>query len=241
MEENLKESRAELELRVKVRTAEFTKTNEDLLNQINERKKIEKDLRESEERYRIFFENNPIPMGVYDLETLIFLSVNDSAVQQYGYSRKELLSMKIKDICHPDDIQALLDNVSRVTEGRDVAGVWRLIKKDGTIIFADIISHTLEFNGRRAEILLAIDVTEKKRTEDMVWLTQFAIDHAVDSVFWLDSQGNFKYVNEQACKSTGYSQQELLSMSVFDINPLYTKETWLKRWDEVRREKKTII
>jgi len=241
MEENLKESRAELELRVKVRTAEFTKTNEDLLNQINERKKIERDLRESEERYRIFFENNPIAMGVYDLETLDFLAVNNSAIQQYGYSRQELLSMKIKDICHPDDIQALLDNVFKVTEGRDVAGVWRLIKKDGTVLFAEVISHTLLFNGRRAELVLAIDVTEKKKIEDILWLTQFAVDHSVDSVFWLDSMGNFKYVNEQACKISGYSQTEMLSMSVFDVNPIYTKESWLKRWEEVKREKKSII
>ena len=241
MEENLKESRGELELRVKVRTAELTKTNEDLLNQIHERKKIEQDLRESEERYRIFFENNPMPMAVYDLETIAFLSINDSAVQQYGYSRQEVLSMTLKDICHPEDIQALLDKVSKITEGRDVAGVWRLIKKDGTIIFADIICHTLEFNGRRAVMVLAIDITEKKRTEDLLWLTQFAIDHAVDAVFWLDSEGHFKYVNEQACKSIGYSQKELLSMSVFDINPLYTKETWLKKWEEVKREKRSMI
>ena len=180
-------------------------------------------------------------LAVYDLETIAFLSINDSAVQQYGYSRQEALSMTLKDICHPNDIQALLDKISKVPEGRDVAGVWRLIRKDGTIIFADIICHTLEFNGRRAVMVLAIDITEKKRVEDLLWLTQFAIDHAVDAVFWLDSEGHFKYVNEQACKSIGYSQKELLSMSVFDINPLYTKETWLKKWEEVKREKKSMI
>ncbi|MGA2774654.1 MAG: diguanylate cyclase [Candidatus Omnitrophota bacterium] len=199
MEENLKESRAELELRVKVRTAEFTKTNEDLLNQINERNKIEKTFRESEERYRILFENNPIPMVIYDLETLRFLSVNDSALQHYGYSRKEVLSMTIKDIFLPEDIPALLDNVSKVTEGRDAAGIWRLLKKDKTIVFAEIISHTVNFTGRRAEIVLAIDVTERKKMEDTLrkqecfLLSVFA--SIQDGISVLDNKMNILRVN----------------------------------------------
>ncbi|MFA5275812.1 MAG: diguanylate cyclase, partial [Candidatus Omnitrophota bacterium] len=199
MEDNLKESRAELELRVKVRTAEFTRTNEDLLNQISERKNIEKSLRESEERYRILFENNPIPMVVYDLETLRFLSVNDSALQHYGYSREEVLSMTIKDIFLPEDIPALLDNVSKVTEGRDTAGIWRLLKKDGTIVFAEIISHTVNFSGRRAEIVLAMDVTERKRMEDSLrrqerfLLSVFA--SIQDGISVLDTKMNIVRVN----------------------------------------------
>ncbi len=129
------------------------------------RKRAEDALRESEERYRLFFESNPQPMWVYDLETLAFLTVNDAAVEHYGYSRGEFLSMTLKDIRPPVDIPALLDNVSKVMEGIDNAGVWKHRKKDGTLIDVEITSHTLVFNGRRAEVVLAYDVTERKRLE----------------------------------------------------------------------------
>ena len=62
----------------------------------------------SEQRYRMLFERNPLPMWVYDVETLGFLAVNDAAVRHYGYSREEFLAMTITDIRPPEDVPALL-------------------------------------------------------------------------------------------------------------------------------------
>jgi PAS domain S-box-containing protein len=107
-------------------------------------------------------------MWVYDRETLAFLTVNDSAVRQYGYSREEFLAMTIKDIRPGEDVPALLKNVEKVTEGVDYAGVWRHTKKDGSMIFAEITSHTLTFAGRRAELVLVHDVSERKRLEEQL-------------------------------------------------------------------------
>ncbi len=130
-----------------------------------ERKRAEDALRDSEERYRLFFESNPQPMWVYDIGTLAFLAVNDAAVDHYGYSRREFLSMALRDIRPQEDIPALLENVSKVTEGIDKAGIWRHRKKDGALIDVEITSHTLTFGGKRAEVVLAYDVTERRRLE----------------------------------------------------------------------------
>lgn len=123
-------------------------------------------LRDFKEIYENFYKSNPHPMWIYDLETLAFLDVNDAAVQQYGYSEEEFLSMTIRDIRPPGDVPALLENIARVTKGLDRAGTWRHIKKDGTLIHVEIISHTLTFMGRQAEMVLALDITERTRMEE---------------------------------------------------------------------------
>ena len=118
-----------------------------------------------EHRYRQLFETNPQPMWVYDLKTLAFLAVNNAAITRYGYSREEFLGLTIKDIRPPEDVPALLENVERTESGLDVAGVWRHRKKDGRIIEVEITSHTQDFDGRPAALVLAHDVTERRRAE----------------------------------------------------------------------------
>jgi two-component system cell cycle sensor histidine kinase/response regulator CckA len=133
---------------------------------VTERIKMEQVLRESEERYRLLFENNPHPMLVYDLETLRILDVNEAALDQYGYSRKEFLDLTILDIRPAEDIPALMENVAAVTNGLDHAGEWRHRRKDGTIIDVEINSHTLMYQGSQAEVVLAYDITRRKQVEN---------------------------------------------------------------------------
>ena len=136
---------------------------------VTERKEAEEALQESEEKYRLLFENNPMPMWIYDLETLKFLRVNDAAVQHYGYSAEEFLGMTIKDIRPSEDIPRLLESIasSTHTAGKQVeeSGVWRHQKKDGTRILVDIISHKVQFEERKTELVLANDVTERVQAE----------------------------------------------------------------------------
>lgn len=111
------------------------------------------------------FEANPHPMWVYDLETLRFLAVNHAAIIKYGYTEQEFLAMTIADIRLPEDVPRLLENIAQVDEGLDSAGIWQHYLKDGSLIFVEIISSVLEFGGRRAELVLAQDVTERRQLE----------------------------------------------------------------------------
>ncbi len=105
-------------------------------------------------------------MWVYDLETLRFLAVNNAAISHYGYSREAFLGMTIKDIRPCNDVPALLDNVTKITSGLNNAGVWQHKLADGRIISVEISSHTLSFEGRPAEIVLARDITERLEAEE---------------------------------------------------------------------------
>lgn len=136
-----------------------------VLMDITARKQAEEKLRESEEKYRLLFENNPLPMWIYDLETLRFLKVNDAAMDHYGYSVDEFMSMTIKDIRPSEELPKLLENIARVTSGIDEAGVWLHQKKDGSQIQVESISHTVEFAGRHAKLVLANDITARKQVE----------------------------------------------------------------------------
>jgi PAS domain S-box-containing protein len=132
---------------------------------VTDRKYIEEQLQASELRYRLLFKSNPHPMWLYDINTLQFLEVNDAAVHYYGYSREEFLSMSIKDIRPEEDLHGLVSHLHQTAEhdGFNEAGVWRHRKKNGEIIEVEIISHTLEFNGHNAKMILATEITKPKR------------------------------------------------------------------------------
>src|SRR5205823_8333458 len=104
---------------------------ERLAVEIKERNAAEQALRDSETRYRLLFESNPYPVWVYDLETLSFLAVNHAAIDSYGFSREEFLTMTIKDIRPAQHIAALLDDV---LQSSSETTRWRHRKKSGAEI-----------------------------------------------------------------------------------------------------------
>src|SRR5579864_883879 len=137
-----------------------------VLHDISLQKRAAEELRQSEERYHLLFDSNPHPVWVYDLKTLAILDVNPSAVRNYGYSREEFLSLTIKDIRPPEDIPALLESAAKATPGTETAGVWKHRKKDGTLIDVDITSRPLIYDGRDARLVVATDVSVRKRAEE---------------------------------------------------------------------------
>ena len=137
-----------------------------VLHDITLQKRAAEALRQSEERYHLLFDSNPHPVWVYDLETLAILDANPSAVQNYGYSREEFLSLTIKDIRPPEDIPSLLESAAKALPGTENAGVWKHRKKDGTSIDVEITSRPLVYDGREARLVVATDVSVRKQAEE---------------------------------------------------------------------------
>jgi two-component system, cell cycle sensor histidine kinase and response regulator CckA len=131
---------------------------------VTAQKDAELRLHESEEQYRLLFDNNPYPMWVFDVESLAFLAVNDAAVRHYGWTREEFLRMRLTDIRPPETLAAFMEDVAAVRDepgGHDRPGLWRHRKKDGTEIDVEVVARSIVFQGRRARLTLAADVTEK--------------------------------------------------------------------------------
>ncbi len=184
---------------------------------ITERKLSEEKLRKSEERYRLLFDSNPLPMWVYEVETLRFLAVNDAAVAHYGYSREEFFSMTIKDIRPSEDIPDLLRNIAQINSGIDAAVFWRHRKKNGEIIDVEITSHEVVFAGSRAKLVMAIDVTERKKAEESIHFQAHLLDTVEQSVIAADLDGTIIYWNWFAHKLYGWTAAEAVGRNVIKL------------------------
>ncbi len=84
-------------------------------------------------------------MWVYDRKTLQYLAINEAAIKQYGYSKQEFLSMTLVDLRPAGDVPALLNEVAKYKPGIYNSGIWRHRRKNGTILYVEIVSHDLIF------------------------------------------------------------------------------------------------
>ncbi len=178
-----------------------------------ERIVAERALRDSEERYRTLFDANPLPMWVYDVETLGFLAVNSAAVRRYGYTREDFLAMRITDIRPAEDIPKLRARVAVVRDTTYLAETtWRHLTKDGTMLDVEITSHAIEFEGRRARLVLAHDVTDRRRAEEGLRINRERLDLALDAaelgVWYGDIPVTSFVMNERARAHHGLGPDE---------------------------------
>jgi two-component system, cell cycle sensor histidine kinase and response regulator CckA len=145
---------------------EYGRADLELAGELARRTALALEVERSSARYQMLFAASPLPMWVYDAETLAFLDVNDAATRHYGYTRAEFLRMKISDIRPVEDVQAMLEDVeARGGPGSPVARVWRHRRKDGTLIDVEITAGKIQLDGRRAALVLAHDVSERKQLE----------------------------------------------------------------------------
>jgi PAS domain S-box-containing protein len=151
-------------------------------------------------------------MWVFDNETLRFLAVNEAAALSYGYTREEFLSMTIKDIRPAEDLPALIDQLARKDRLVAPPSGWTHIKKDGSVIDVEITSHKLIFEERPARLVLANDVTERKRAEAAVRESesrlQTIIANLTEGLTVADLDGTILHLNRAALDMYGFETLE---------------------------------
>ena len=192
-----------------------------LQQEIVERRQAESALRESEERYRLLFEHNPMPMWLYNAKTLQFLGVNRAAIAHYGYSRNEFLSMSVLDIRPAEDIELLKSKLGTGLQGVQHFGQWRHRTKDGSILEVDVTSYTFELNGRTVRLVLANDVTEKVRTQKILESSEqkhrTLIETMTEGMMSVDTHDVIQFVNPGCCQMLGYDKEDLVGKVAHEL------------------------
>lgn len=145
---------------------------------ITRQKKVEQDIRRSEELFRAMFAGSPLPMFVCDLKSLEFLEINEQFVASYGWTRQELLQMRLTDVCPPEDIPGLLERLSTRDRSRPWVTDLRHRRHNGEVIEVRIFASLLEYQGREAAVVIAKDITARKRTESVLRLKEAQLQEA---------------------------------------------------------------
>jgi diguanylate cyclase (GGDEF)-like protein/PAS domain S-box-containing protein len=122
-------------------------------------------LKRREASFRLLFDNNPVPMWVFDAKTSDFLGVNDAAVQHYGYSRATFLRMKLQEIWPEEEWAIHGQALRQVGDAYHSGPTWRHLKADGSEIQVLTFGRRVAFDDRDGYLVAVVDITERRRAE----------------------------------------------------------------------------
>jgi len=152
-------------------------------------------LRQSEGNSLFLFAKNPLPMWVFEMETLQFLQVNDAALRHYGFTRAEFLQMNTGTLHPAEEIPKLLGAIRDTKLHERLSGEWRHRKKDDSLIDVEMFLQKMDYRGLVAGLVVALDITERKRAEEEKQKFFTLVEYSRDFIAVADLQDNVEYVN----------------------------------------------
>ncbi len=196
-----------------------------------ERKRAEIALANEVEMRRALFAHSPDGIVIVDPETARPIEFNDAACRQLGYSREEFARLSLFDLEAKETTEESRAHIQTVLRegGSDFETLQRTRQGDTRNIH--VTAQTVKVQDRSVYYCVWRDITAAKQAEHVLKRFQFSIDQASDAVFWMNRDAGFTYVNEQACRSLGYTREELLRLHLSDIDPVFPKHLWIERWD----------
>ena len=187
---------------------------------ITQAKLAEKAIKDSEEKYRMIFNSNPLPNWIFDLESLQILEVNNAAIAHYGYSRKEFSNMLINDLFIKEEVaSAIKINQEARYQGIKNFGQWQHVKKNGEVINVDITGHAIFYNNKNAVMIVSNDITGIIQAQQALVKSNERFEYATkatfDAIWDHDLVNNTMFWGEGFNSLFGYNVNEL-ELSVLD-------------------------
>ena len=191
-------------------------------------------LQESEDLYRTLFAQSPDGIVLWSVPELRPTQFNTAAHMMLGYTRDEFSALTVGDI-HVSDDPTQIDEYLEVLAKDGIANFESVhCAKDGSCLSIAVSLKMFKLAGRTMVLAIHRDMTNLKESTRTLELYRHALDNAHDSIFLIQIDSRFQYVNQAACNMLGYSRRELQAMHVYDIDPDFPLEIWMAHWEELR-------
>ncbi|MFO7667731.1 MAG: PAS domain S-box protein [Desulfobacterales bacterium] len=222
----------------------FDQMADSLQRREEQRKRAREALQANEEKYRIHFENVSDVIFSYDQDFKI-LSMSPSVERTLGYKPEEFIGKSFAElnILSSEYLDKAFSDAMQVFAGEHFdAVIYEFIARDGTIKYGEVSFNPLLREGQvMAVVSVARDVTDRKKAEEDLRITQFSLDRTNECVAWIGPNGRFLYVNDAYCHLINYSRDEMLSMNIFDIDPMYSQDNWVEYWIKYKHKSFTFF
>jgi len=198
------------------------------------------------ERFQRVFEDAAIGIALLAVEPLgKYLEVNPTFCRMIGYSREELLARDFQSITATQDVDKNLEQLQTLLAGTipSLQIEKRYVRKDTRSFWARLNASLVRDEREPFQyfIVQIEDIDDRKQAEEALRPYQFSMEHAPEGVFFMTRDAGFSYVNEQACRSLGYTRDELICLKLWDIDPIYPKEAWEATWTQPQKEQLDTI
>jgi PAS domain S-box-containing protein len=220
-----------------------------IIQDVTERKKVEETLRRSEANYRTIFNSASDAIFVHDIDTAKILSVNDKACQMYGYTREEFKQLTVEDLSTgmPPYVR---DRAARwlkkaVKEGPQLVE-WVCRDKTGRQFWVEVNLKTAVIEDRKCVLAIVRDITERREVDEVIQenekLFRNLFENAGEALFLINPEGaGFVGVNQRACDALGYKREELLKMSVSDVDTAHSEQKHDELMLTLRKDKPVTL
>ncbi len=209
--------------------------------QNEELRRAHEELDEIRARYFDLYEMAPVGYITISKQGHI-VEANLTAATLLGVARGSLLQRPLSQFIHGKDQDIYYLHNKEYFESPEPQGCeLRMVKQDGRVFWVCLTTIAAQQTGGAFECRMVMsDITERKKMEEDLRLTQFVVDNASDEIYWIREDARFFYVNDQACHALGYSREELLTMTIHDIDPIFSEDQQ-RACLHTLREKKHLI
>lgn len=246
-EEALEVARKELKTRVKERTSQLAKANEELGNENRERKKMEESLKTSEQNFHNSLDSSWLGIRIGDVGEGTFYA-NQAFLDLFGYENiDEVRTSPPSEYYTPESYAAFVLRKEKVSRGQPISNTVEvdIVRKDGTIRHIQISRQEISWNGKQEYQVIYNDITERKRSEEELKASgerfRTLTENTSDLVWELDNNGVYTYVNPKVKDILGYNPEEVIGKTPFDFMPEKNRANLTRRFQGITKPQGPLI